>query len=217
MLIFIGWRGQPGKKDEPQHFAIGKQMENILQSLQIKYNILPDYDEGADNSIDTAVEYMTKTKKPYVFIVSKNTFSNYTLVNYIDEKFQYVFSREQLLDIIMNNINNTDTIVSTTGMLSRELYEYRVINNQPTKDILNVGSMGHCSSIALGLSLVNKDKNVVVFDGDGSVIMHMGSVAVNGCTAGKILNTSYLIMVCMIQSGQKQGFNVFRICKGVQL
>ena len=183
MLIIIGWRGQPGKKDEPQHKDMGKQIGNLLKSLDIEYSILPDYNDGAKNSIDTAVEFMKKTNKPYVLLIANHSFNKYKLKNI--NLNNYTFSREELLHFIMNNINNSDTIISTTGMLSRELYEYRINNNEPTKDILNVGAMGHCSSIGLGLSLINTNKKVIVLDGDGSVLMHMGAIAINGSNAGK--------------------------------
>lgn len=182
MLILIGWRGQPGRKDEPQHISMGKNIEDLLKSLDLEYKILPDYDVGANNCIDVAYKYMKDTNKPYVLLIPNHTFSKYKLQKQLSNN--YVFSRENLLHYVMNNINNVDTLVSTTGMLSRELYEYRINNNQPTKDLLNVGSMGHCSSIALGLSLTNKKKKVIVLDGDGSVLMHMGCIGINGCNAG---------------------------------
>lgn len=208
MLIIIGWRGQPGKKDEPQHITMGKQIGNLLKSLEIEYSILPDYNDGAKNSIDIAVEYMKKTNKPYVLLIANHSFNKYKLKN-IDLN-NYTFSREELLHFIMNNINNSDTIISTTGMLSRELYEYRINNNEPIKDILNVGAMGHCSSIGLGLSLTNTNKKVIVLDGDGSVLMHMGAIAINGSNAGK--NYKHIIFNNGAHDsvgGQKtEGFNI---------
>lgn len=183
MLIIVGWRGQPGKKDEPQHITMGKQIEKLLMSLELEYKILPDYDDGANDCIDNAVKYMKKTNNPFVLIIPNHSFNKYKLKE--ANLNNYSFTREEVLEFIMNNITNNDTIVSTTGMLSRELYEYRINNNQPTKDILNVGSMGHCSSIGLGLSLSNTDKNIIILDGDGSALMHMGSIAVNGCNACK--------------------------------
>tara|TARA_B100000902_G_scaffold382993_1_gene421291 strand:- start:3253 stop:4401 length:1149 start_codon:yes stop_codon:yes gene_type:complete len=183
ILIIIGWRGQCGKKDEPQHKLMGKQIESLLKSLMIEYDILADYNDGAIDNINNAVEYMKLTNKPYVLLVQNHSFNKYKLKQ-IDTPY-YTFSREELLHFVMNNVSHKDNIISSTGMLSRELYEYRINNNQSTKDILNVGSMGHCSSIGLGLSLTNKNKNIIVLDGDGSVLMHMGSIAVNGCCAGK--------------------------------
>jgi len=208
MLILIGWRGQPGKKDEPQHLMMGKQMEKILESLQLEYSILPDYHEGVEMALNRAVDYMNCTSKPYVFLVQNHSFNKYKLIE--QQNLDYVFSREEILHIIMKNITSNEILVSTTGMLSRELYEYRKQRNEPIKDILNVGSMGHCSSIGLGLSISNKDNNVLILDGDGSVLMHMGSMAINGCNGCK--NFKHIIFNNGAHDsvgGQKtEGFNI---------
>ena len=208
MLILIGWRGQPGKKDEPQHFMMGKQMEELLESLKLKYSILPDYNEGVEINLKEAVDYMKSTSKPYIFLVQNHSFNKYKLNE--QQNLEYIFSREQILHMIMKNITNNEILVSTTGMLSRELYEYRKQKNEPIKDILNVGSMGHCSSIGLGLSISNKNKNILTLDGDGSVLMHMGSMAINGCSGCK--NFKHIIFNNGAHDsvgGQKtEGFNV---------
>jgi phosphonopyruvate decarboxylase len=176
MLLLIGWRGEPGKKDEPQHKSMGKIQIKLLETLGIKCEILPDYNEGAIDLIDRAYKYMKETNKPFAFLVKKQTFLKQE-INTVSNN--YKFKREELLSIILKEIDESNVILSTTGMLSRELYEYRVNNNEELRDFLSVGSMGHCSSIALGVSLATK-KNTVVLDGDGALIMHMGSMCVNG-------------------------------------
>lgn len=181
ILILVGWRGEPGKKDEPQHKSMGKIQEKLLDTLGIKYEILPDYDDGAIELIEKAYRYMIETKKPFVFLVKKQTFlkqDNKIISN------NYKFKRENLLSLVMDEIDDSNIVLSTTGMLSRELYEYRVNNNQNLRDFLTVGSMGHCSSIALGVSL-GTDKNTIVLDGDGACIMHMGAMCVNGNHSNK--------------------------------
>ena len=175
VLFLIGWRGEPGKKDEPQHKAMGNIMEDLIKVLKIEYSILPDYNQGAIELIKKATTYMNKTKKPYIFLVKKQTFEKQNIINISNN---HGFTREKLLGFILNNIPQSDLIVSTTGMLSRELYEYRQNNNEELRDFLCVGSMGHCSSIGLGLSKFT-NKNVYVLDGDGSMLMHMGALCIN--------------------------------------
>lgn len=177
MIILVGWRGEPGKKDQPQHKSMGLIQEKLLNTLNLKYEILPDNDLDSYKAIDRATKYMEEYSQPYIFLVRKNTFSKYEIK--LDSNNNYKFKREQILNFIMKQVNDRDIIVSTTGMLSRELYEYRYNNKQPIKDFLTVGCMGHCSSIGLGLSL-EKENNILVLDGDGSMIMHMGALAING-------------------------------------
>lgn len=176
ILLLIGWRGEPGKKDEPQHKSMGQIQEKLLNILDIKYEILPDYNEGACELIDRAYKYMKETNKPFAFLVKKQTFLKQEIKTVSNN---YKFKREELLSIVLKEIDETNIIISTTGMLSRELYEYRVNSKESLRDFLSVGSMGHCSSIALGVSL-GTNKNTIVLDGDGSLIMHMGSLCVNG-------------------------------------
>lgn len=183
MLILIGWRGEPGKKDEPQHKAMGEIQIKLLKTLGIKFKILPDYNSGAKEELEKAIKYMKETNKPFVFLVKKQTFRKLE-IKVKNNESEYHFTREEILSFILKNIKEDSLILSTTGMLSRELYEYRENNNQELRDFLCVGSMGHLSSISLGLSL-GIDNNVVTLDGDGSLIMHMGAMCVNGCNGNK--------------------------------
>ncbi|XP_052234540.1 phosphonopyruvate decarboxylase-like isoform X1 [Dreissena polymorpha] len=178
MLMLIGWRGEPGKRDEPQHITQGKTTPGLLAALGIPFQPLPDYEEGAGLVLQSARHYLDSHKGPYALLVRRQTFSPYKL-----PKLPPVFplSREKALQLIIDGLGPKDVIVGTTGMLSRELYEYRVAREDGhERDFLTVGSMGHASSIALGIAIQKHNRQIICLDGDGSVIMHMGALATIG-------------------------------------
>ncbi|MBN4049056.1 phosphonopyruvate decarboxylase [archaeon AH-315-M20] len=173
MLLLIGWRGEPGVKDEPQHVKMGKVTLSLLDNLNIPYKILND---NYENIIKEAKRYMEKNKSPFAIVVKKGTFEKYTLKN--KKETNYELNREEAIKIIVPLLDEKDIIVSTTGKTSRELFELREENKQGhEKDFLTVGSMGHSSSIALGIALQKPGRIVYCFDGDGALIMHMGSLS----------------------------------------
>jgi len=179
MLLIIGWRGEPEKKDEPQHVKQGKITLDFLKTLGIPYEILPESMEELENSLDVAVDSMKTRNAPYAFVVKKGTFEKYNLKNKIEDS--YVLSREEAIKLVVDQLGEKDIVVSTTGKISRELFEYREkLNQGHDKDFLTVGSMGHSSSIAFGIALQKLNRDVYCFDGDGAVIMHMGSLTVIG-------------------------------------
>ena len=187
MLLMIGWRGEPGIKDEPQHIKQGKITLDILRTLGIPYKILPTSDIEARKVLKKAIIHSRSKKVPYALVVKKNTFDRYNL-KAKQTKTQYNLSREDAIKTIIDNFNEKDSIVSTTGMASRELFEYRdKLKQGHSHDFLTVGSMGHSSSIALGIALSRPDKQIFCLDGDGALIMHMGSLAVIGSSAPKNL------------------------------
>ncbi len=176
MLLIIGWRSEPGKKDEPQHVKMGKITLKLLDTLEIPYKILED---SYEDTIKEAINYMKNKKSPYAIVVSKGTFQEYKLKNKI--KTNYELNREEAIKIIAPLLHDDDIVVSTTGKTSRELFELREATKQGhEKDFLTVGSMGHSSSIALGIALKKSDRDVYCFDGDGALIMHMGALAIIG-------------------------------------
>ncbi|GAB1607510.1 uncharacterized protein LOC115230803 [Argonauta hians] len=178
MLLLVGWRGEPGKRDEPQHLVQGHATPGLLAAMGIPFQPLPDYQEGAEQALKTARHYMQSSKGPYCLLVKRQTFLPYKLKKKVPE---FVLSREEAMKVIIDNIGLKDAVVSTTGMLSRELFEYRVEKNMGhEKDFLTVGSMGHASAIALGIALQKPNKSVFCLDGDGAVIMHMGTLATIG-------------------------------------
>lgn len=178
LLMLIGWRGEPGKKDEPQHIKQGKVTDKLLEAMGIKYTVLPQDFEEAKPLINGAFKYMKETKCPCAFIIQKGTFEKYSLIN--KKQSDFTIKREEAIETVIKQLSFSDVIVSTTGHISREVYETRVKLNQSHKqDFLTVGSMGHSSSIALGIALEKTDRNVYCFDGDGALLMHTGSIIVN--------------------------------------
>jgi phosphonopyruvate decarboxylase len=178
MLLMIGWRGEPGIKDEPQHVKQGRVMMKLLDSMEIPWFIL-DAESNAEEVLGLAIASMINCKAPVGLLVRKGTFEQYKLrkVGVTD----YPMCREQAIQCIVDALGEDDLVVSTTGMASRELYEYRVEQGHSLdNDFLTVGSMGHTSSIAMGLAAVQGGRRVLCLDGDGSVIMHMGSLALVG-------------------------------------
>ncbi len=184
ILLVIGWRGKPGIHDEPQHIKQGKVTIGLLNVMGIEYTILSKEEGKAESQIRKAVAYMQSTKQCYALIIEKDTFAAYTLQNV--EKNNLVMSREEAIQTVATAIGTKDIIVSTTGMISRELFEFRTFKNEGhERDFLTVGSMGHASQIALGIALAKQDRVVWCFDGDGASIMHMGSMAIVANIASK--------------------------------
>ncbi|XP_061166930.1 phosphonopyruvate decarboxylase-like isoform X1 [Saccostrea echinata] len=180
MILLIGWRGEPGKRDEPQHLVQGQATPGLLAALGIPFQPLPDYEDGADQALLTAKHYMEKSNAPYAFLVKRQTFAPYKLKK-IPTPEEYKLSREEAMKIIIDNLSQKDVVISATGMLSRELFEYRVAKDMGhEKDFLTVGSMGHTSTIALGVAMQKPKRQILCLDGDGSVIMHMGAMATVG-------------------------------------
>ena len=177
VLLVIGWRGKPGIHDEPQHVKQGKVTIGMLNVMGIDYTVLRKEEDKAEVQIKKAVSYMQATKQCYALIIEKDTFDAYTLKNV--EKNGLMMSREEAIQTVAAALGGKDVIVSTTGMISRELFEYRSAMNQShERDFLTVGSMGHASQIALGIALAKQDRKIWCFDGDGAIIMHMGSMAI---------------------------------------
>lgn len=179
MLLLVGWRGEPGTKDEPQHVKQGKVTVPLLEALNIKNTILSSEENQFKEQLHIALKYIEDTNEPYAFIVKKDTFEEYKLQNSLENN--YTLSREDAIQTVVDCMGEKDIVVSTTGMISRELFEYREAKKQGhQKDFLTVGSMGHASQIALGIALQKKHRKVFCFDGDGATLMHMGSLAITG-------------------------------------
>lgn len=173
MLLVIGYRGEPNIKDEPQHIKQGELTLPILDTLAIKYFIL---DESYETQIKNCYNYIQQYNKTIALVVKKDTFSKYE--KEMNNENNNSITREEVLETIIKNIGDDEYIVSTTGKTSREIFEIRdKYNMLHTNDFLTVGSMGHTSSLALGISL-NTSKNIYCIDGDGSLIMHLGGLAI---------------------------------------
>ena len=179
LLLIIGWRGEPGVKDEPQHIKQGKITTDFLNTLGIPHTLLPTDIAEAENVLINAIDTAKKKNSPYALIVRKGSFQPCELKN--PDENTYELSREDAIKSVAGNLNDNDIVVSTTGMISRELFEYREeLKIGHEKDFLTVGSMGHASQIALGIALSKPHNRVYCFDGDGATIMHMGALAIIG-------------------------------------
>lgn len=184
MLIMIGWRGEPGIHDEPQHIKQGEVTEALLKAMDIPYIILECDDITASTQLSTLVGYCQDRHKPHAILIKKDTFGTYKLKTQVAN--DNPMSREEAMKFVVDHLPTDSVIVSTTGKLSRELYEYRdELKQGHDKDFLTVGSMGHSSSIALGIALAKPHRRVFCFDGDGAFIMHMGAISNIGNLAPK--------------------------------
>jgi len=175
MLLMIGWRGEPGVKDEPQHIKQGKIQIELLKTMDIPYEIISKDSHDFKSKISNCIERAKDENRPTALLIKKGTFDNYSkIVSSIEDQGM---KREEALEIILDNLDDNTIVVSTTGKTSREIFEIRDKNNQShQQDFLTVGSMGHCSSIALGIALAKPHRQVVCIDGDGAMLMHLGSL-----------------------------------------
>lgn len=179
LLLIIGWRGEPGGTDEPQHIMQGRITPDLLKLLDIPY-----WELGGNVAIEPVIRRAVDTLRrggcPAAFLVRKGVFSRHPLVKRREQ--EKTFSREQALGVILELTGVDDLIVATTGKTSRELYELRVTRRERPRDFLTVGSMGHASSIAMGVALACPGRRVICLDGDGAMIMHLGALPVIGKT-----------------------------------
>ena len=176
VLLLIGWRGRPGVHDEPQHVKQGKVTTGLLNVMGVNYEVLSKEEDKTAKQIDKAAKALAN-KEVFALVIEKDTFEDYKLQNV--EVNDLSMSREEAIQTVAAALGEKDCIVSTTGMISRELFEYRAAMNQGhERDFLTVGSMGHASQIALGIALAQPERRVWCFDGDGAAIMHMGSMAI---------------------------------------
>lgn len=184
VLLVIGWRGEPNVHDEPQHIKQGKVTIPLLDCMGIRNEIIADNENDLQTQIANAVNYMKTTNEVFALVVKKGTFDSYKLKN--NRQYDYALEREEAIQMVAASMDKKAVVVSTTGKISRELFEYRE-NSEHThhRDFLTVGSMGHASQIALGIALNKPDRNIYCFDGDGAVIMHMGSMGIVGEMAPK--------------------------------
>lgn len=191
LLNLIGWRGEPGVKDEPQHKFMGKVTVPLLELLQIEYGIISkETTERELEMIFQKADTTLKRKEQYAIIIKMNTFSKGKSCSYSNN---YTLGREEAIKSIVEYIKEDNLIVSTTGKISREVYEQSdSIHGHHRNVFLTVGGMGHASMIAYGLAKSKEDKKIYCIDGDGAALMHMGSMAFIG--GNKLSN---LIHICL--------------------
>lgn len=179
VIYLIGWRGQPNTKDEPQHKKQGKITTQLLELLDIDYQVLDE-----DTTIDDVRKVFNKRfaeklgqGESIAYLVAKNAFNPHPRKH----ENENTLTREESIQHVVDYLDDEDMIISTTGKTSRELYEYREkLGQGHSNDFLTVGSMGHASTIALAVAKENPDKRILCFDGDGAVLMHMASLAMIG-------------------------------------
>lgn len=179
ILLVIGWRGEPGVHDEPQHIKQGRVTCSLLDAMEIPYCILSDKETEAKVQLEKAYSHIKASSSPYAIIVRKGIFDSYKLKT--NETVPTEMSREEVIEKIILNAPSNVCFVSTTGMASRELYELRDKHGQGhAKDFLTVGSMGHASQIALSIALSKPARKIFCIDGDGAAIMHLGGLTTIG-------------------------------------
>lgn len=174
MLLIIGWRGEPGVKDEPQHVAQGRLTPAMLDAMEVPYTVVDP--ESWETQIDDALALMKQTNAPVALLVRKGIFSKYPFAT--PSKDGLTLKREDALAAVLEAIGPEAFVVSTTGKTSREVFELREGRGEGhAHDFLTVGGMGHSSSIAMGACL-GTEAPVYCIDGDGGFLMHMGAAPV---------------------------------------
>ena len=178
LVMIIGWRGAPGLNDEPQYKVTGRITKKLLKTMNIKYCILEK--ESDLLKFQNLIRFSKKYKTPIACLLKNNTLI--TKKKFLKKKIVVTLpSKAEAITGILKNIGSKSHIISTTGYTSRELNNLRKDKGlNKGKDFYMIGGMGHSSSVALGVSLFKKDKNIICLDGDGSMLMHMGSLATIG-------------------------------------
>ena len=182
-VFIVGWRGEPGIHDEPQHIYQGEVTVQLLEDMDIRTFVIgKDTTEDELNAAMQEFKKLLQIGKQVAFVVRKRALEYDGKVKYCNNN---IMVREDIIRHIVK-VTGEDIIVSTTGKASRELFEIREANRQShAYDFLTVGSMGHSSSIALGIAMQKPEKKIWIVDGDGAVLMHMGAMAVLGANAPK--------------------------------
>jgi phosphonopyruvate decarboxylase len=185
MLVIVGWRGQPGVKDEPQHVKQGRVQTALLDALELPWAVLPTDPVAAERTVEETLRAAVEGSTPAFLLVEKGTFGEAPAPAEEEARgtttpaAERLPSREEALTALVDAIGDDAVLVSTTGMLSRELFELRErTGGDASRDFLTVGGMGHASSIALGVALREPEREVWCLDGDGALLMHAGTLAV---------------------------------------
>lgn len=180
MLLVIGWRGEPEVKDEPQHVKQGAITLEQLTLLDVPYVVIDS--NTSLETISPLLSRMLQESRPVAVVVKKGSFASEKSPQ---REQAFTMKRESALSCLLDNMQPDTLVVSTTGKTSREVFELRKAKQQANSDFLTVGGMGHTASIALGVAMAQPSKPVVAFDGDGSLLMHMGALAVTGAVSPK--------------------------------
>ncbi|MBS5571453.1 MAG: phosphonopyruvate decarboxylase [Clostridiales bacterium] len=176
MILLIGWRGQgDSEPNHPQHKRQGEITTSLLDILHIPFTVLTDDNDEFVKTVEKAVRYCIETRGVYAFVAPKGVMADPDKPNNKDAV--YPMSREEVIEVILNLMPEDTLYSATTGRATRELFFLREKRGESrVHDFLNVGSMGHASSVALGMALEKPDRKVVVLDGDSACMMHMGAM-----------------------------------------
>jgi phosphonopyruvate decarboxylase len=178
MLILVGWRGEPGTDDAPQHAHTGNTTRPLLDVLGIEHEILPTEEPAACQAVARMLARARKNNAPVALVLHNKTFFDHSARRCREELSQ--LTREAAIAGVVDSLESSAIVVATTGMASRELCEVRAARGQAQRDFLCVGGMGHASLIALGMATAGHDRSIYCLDGDGALIMHMGALATIG-------------------------------------
>ena len=188
LILIVGWRGSPKVNDEPQHMVKGEITEKILKLLNIKYTIIRSNKDL--KKFDKQIKFAKKNKSIVACLIERGTLEKNN--KNIKKKDYYSLDKELFLKTLLENLQPSSRIISSTGYNSRELMYLRdKYKFKKSKDFYMVGGMGHTSSVALGYSLSN-NKKIICIDGDGSFLMHLGSIKTLGTFANK--NLKYILL-----------------------
>ena len=179
MVILIGWRGEPGIGDWPQHQRQGELSPVLLDALNIPYKILDENEESSLASIEWSVEEARRTHQPTALLVKKNVLAKKEKSGFDESDQIYSLSREEAITQIISELPDDTLFVASTGRITRELHAIRDLLGQSHEyDFLNVGAMGHAVSIAAGVAIAHPNRTVACLDGDAAALMHMGSLPI---------------------------------------
>ena len=178
ILLLIGWRGYPKVKDEPQHQVKGKITTKLLKNLNIKYCIVKNMKNF--KNLDKLISVSRRKNQPVACLIPPNSMKIKNKKNSKPRSNLYPLTRSNAIKTLLKNLKKNTKIISSTGFTSRELYQIRKDKKiEKGKDFYMVGGMGHASMVATGYSIYYKH-NTICLDGDGSLLMHMGSLLAAG-------------------------------------
>jgi phosphonopyruvate decarboxylase len=181
IILLIGWRGEPGVKDEPQHIKQGRVQNALLDAMEVPYHVLDVTVSDVETFTAAVVDEALQRQGPVAIVVREKTFA--VCKAPANTGPHYELLREAAIGQVLQRLPADAVVVSTTGKTSREVFECREQNGQGhDRDFLTVGSMGHCSQIALGMAM-QRSCPVVCLDGDGAALMHLGGMALIGTQA----------------------------------
>ncbi|YCI29387.1 phosphonopyruvate decarboxylase [Erwinia sp. PK3-005] len=185
VLLLVTWRGQPGKKDEPQHKLMGEITPQLLTLAGVKWALLPDDEERALQALEEAGDYMRQTQRPYALVMTGDQFSADAPGPAAPE---IGATRAEALAVLREHADPQGVLVATTGKTGRELF---TLSDRP-EHLYCVGSMGYASALAAGIALGCEQRKVYVIDGDGAALMHLGNMA--GIGASRPSNLIHIIL-----------------------